>query len=46
MKKPVNNYAADYPINKELKQYYGNCESCNSCNDGHSSCIVINNKEK
>ena len=41
MKKPVKDYKTEYPVDEKMKQYYGNCESCNECNNGNS-CIAFN----
>lgn len=42
MKKPVKEYETDYEVSEESETYYGNCESCNKCNDTNMSCGLIN----
>ncbi|MDD5901683.1 MAG: hypothetical protein PUC73_12410 [Lachnospiraceae bacterium] len=41
MKKPLKEYEIEYPIEETMNNYYGNCESCNSCNE-HSWCLMNN----
>ncbi|MDD5901684.1 MAG: hypothetical protein PUC73_12415 [Lachnospiraceae bacterium] len=42
MKKPEKEYEVEYPAEEDTETYYGTCESCNSCNQGNSSCGLLN----